>query len=526
MTQDRDFFTPDNVDEQVDQLSQSTTRGHFPYHRQTGEPPQAAESLIEDLQAYYQTERQEDSASLEYVWKRVSGALPRNRELSQLTTRPLPVQAPKVSQERVPMMRNHVSEIFRGGNFSRRLGLLVAVLVAALVVGSLAAIVTLSHHQSTNSVYSVPTMHVPIATSTPVAASDLAPGKTLYTTPANRWGFEGVSWSPDSKHVASATIDPKGVQFWDATTGKNLVTVQLPGGTSEWAYNVAWSPDSDNVAVATNQHILIVNGQTGKIISSHAPNVQTASTGNTKSSSQILFSRQRPAGEGFGYRATTWSPNGRLMASAYSSGTSGEIEVWNPQANATDFTLTVGSSENIGALSWSSDGKYIAATTWFPQGTDQNQPSGRVMAWNVATHQMVFQHSDFLHESNAPVVWQPGSHNLAFGGATLSGGGNQRSTLEIWNAITGKQVKQLFVGNSALAWSPDGKDIAYASASSNGKNLSSVVIIIDATTGKQIYTYKGHNQIVSVIAWSPDGRYIASAEGNSDSNMVAKVWTA
>jgi len=136
---------------------------------------------------------------------------------------------------------------------------------------------------------------------------------------------------------------------------------------------------------------------------------------------------------------------------------------------------------------------------------------------------MVFQHSGFLN-TGAAVVWQPGSHNLAFSSVTSSDG-NRVSTLEIWDGTTGKLVAQHAGGNSnALAWSPDGKEIAYAVF--DDKNVRSDVIIIDATTGKQVYVYKEHHLSVSVIVWSPDGKYIASAEGNSGSNTVAKVWTA
>ena len=128
MTYDHNFFTPDTVDEQVDRLSQHSMRDHLPRNEQAGA------SLIGDLKAYYQVEQQEDIASLERARKRVSVRLPRDREHSQSTTKPLSTPIPRVPQERIPMMRNHVSDVSRGGNFSRRVSLLGAVLVAGYYV--------------------------------------------------------------------------------------------------------------------------------------------------------------------------------------------------------------------------------------------------------------------------------------------------------------------------------------------------------------------------------------------------------
>jgi WD40 repeat protein len=524
MTYDHDFFAPDKVDEQVDELSQHSRRGHLPRNERAGEPSQAGASLVGDLKAYYQVERQEDNASLERAWKRVSARLPRDREHSQsTTTNPLSTPIPRGSQERIRKLRNQVPDVSRGGNFSRRLSLLVAVLVSALLVGGLAAVLNLSRQVSTSRSPGVTAKNTPSATSTPAPVF----GKTLYTTPANQWGFESLSWSPDSKRVASATVGTGGVQFWDAITGDHLVTVQLPGGANEWAYALDWSPNSEDIAVATNEHVLIVNGQTGKVISSYAANVLTASSSTSVSSStssgQMFLSSLFPLSGGFGYRTLAWSPDGHLIASALSFGSYGELQVWNPQTGATNFTRSVSNSDNIGALAWSSDGRYIAATTWNTQGTDPTQPTSMVVVWNVSTHQMVFQHRDFM-SSDAPVAWQPQSHNLAFIGATSSSG-HLVETLEIWDATTGKLVKKYVgTGAGALAWSPDGTYLAYAGYV--GKDAVNVVIIIDAITGKQIYVYKGHHLPVSVITWSPNGKYIASAEGNTQGLMVAKVWTA
>src|SRR6266702_6149736 len=101
------------------------------------------------------------------------------------------------------------------------------------------------------------------------------------------------------------------------------------------------------------------------------------------------------------------------MASALSTGPTGTIQVWNPQTGTNIFTLAVDSTHDIGALAWSTDGQYIAANTWNTQMIDPNQPNSMIVVWKVSTRQMVFQHKDTLSSSDAPVVWQPGSHNLA-----------------------------------------------------------------------------------------------------------------
>src|SRR6266581_4674500 len=184
MSYDHDFFTPDNVDEQVDEPSQHSRRGHLPRNQQAGEPSQTGVYLVRDLKAYYKVEQQEDSASLERAWKGISARLPRDREHSQSTSKPLSTPIARGSQGRTSKMRIAVPEVSRGGNVSRRLSLLVAVLVAALLVGGLVAILNLSRHPSPTGVPGIQAENTPTATHTPAPVF----GKTLYTTPANQWG--------------------------------------------------------------------------------------------------------------------------------------------------------------------------------------------------------------------------------------------------------------------------------------------------------------------------------------------------
>jgi len=531
MMHKRDFFTPEQVDQQVDQFSPESPIIRLPRRRQGEKAPQAEECLVSDLQGYYQDEQDQDLASLERAWQRVSPHLASGQELPRSTDQSSSVKLLRSSHERTRMMSKQVSDRPRKGKFARGLSTLAAVLVAALLVGGLVAVLKLSHQPS-----ALGSRHTPKITPTPTTPP-LAIGTTVYTTPSDPQGYSAFSWSPDSKRIAS--INSKGIQIWDATTGQHRVTAQLPG-QNEWAWNILWSPNSQDIAVGTNQEILLVNGQTGAAIRSFSSGVVSVNTPNFSGTSYL--SSQFPASGGFGYRSISWSPDGHSIAAAISFGASGAIQIWNTQTGTVASTFQVSGSYVVGSVAWSSDGKYLAAHAYHSQPTDMtNQPpmDDHIMVWNVTTRQLVFQHTDGLQGSDAPIFWQPQSDNLAFVGTTHSGS-DYLSTLEIWNVITGQQVKQFVgTGGMSMVWSPDGKDLAYSGAVGTGKNTVNAIIIMDASSGQQIYAYKAPPASVITqggpLAWSPDGKYIVSAQGGgmgfTNGKMtpvpgVALVWVA
>lgn len=551
MTYDRDFFTPENVDEQVDEFSQYSRGVALPPNEQAEVSAQAGAQLVGDLKAYYQIEQQEDVASLARAWKQISARLPGDhRQPQSISPQSLSIPISRISQERTRKMQDSVHDASRKGRFSRQLRLLVAVLVSVLLVGGLAVVLNVNHQKSLTS---TPVQKTP----TPTATATPAPvwGKTLYTTPPNQYGTTGLSWSPNSQRIAAVANFPgSGVQFWDATTGDHLVTTQLPDGMNEVVHGLDWSPNSEDVAIATNKHLLLVNGQTGDIVSSDAPTAPTASSvtsssqlhlssgdaptaptvNSVTSSSQLPLSSRIATGDGSGYRATAWSPDGHLIAVARSYVSYGEVQVWDPQNAATNFILSMGGSYNVGSVAWSFDGKYIAANVWDTHPTDMGNPmSGSMMVvWSLSTHQVVFQHNGTAG-SDIPMAWQPHTHSLAFNDYTASNG-KYFVKLEIWDVMTGRLIKQYSdaPNTNALAWSPDGTYLAYPGSS--GDDGVAPVIIVDVTTDKQVYVYKGLYQSVGLIAWSPNGQYIASSGGNTkdqpidprSQTAVVAVWTA
>src|SRR6266446_3974968 len=75
---------------------------------------------------------------------------------------------------------------------------------------------------------------------------DATDGSHVFTYHGHRDGVQAVVWSPDGKHIASASLDTT-VQVWDATDGSHVFTYH---GHIDHVLNLAWSPDGKSLASA------------------------------------------------------------------------------------------------------------------------------------------------------------------------------------------------------------------------------------------------------------------------------------
>jgi len=104
------------------------------------------------------------------------------------------------------------------------------------------------------------------------------------------------------------------------------------------------------------------------------------------------------------------------------------------------------------------------------------------------------------------VAWSPD-------GKQLASAGDDR-TVQRWNSSTGKRITTYRGYSSlicALTWSPDGSHIAFSSGF--------FVQVWDVARDKLIITYRGYYDYIYGLAWSPDGSRIAFSPGKT-----VQVW--
>jgi len=127
-----DPFTPETIEEQIDQHTFSPS--HLPLS------PNAR--VIQGLQAHYE----EDQRSAARMWERLAQQV---SELESDATPPVPLQKQQIKgTHHMQQLSSPTAEHPRARRaLQSRLGLLVAVIIAVLLVGSLATVLGLSHQK-------------------------------------------------------------------------------------------------------------------------------------------------------------------------------------------------------------------------------------------------------------------------------------------------------------------------------------------------------------------------------------------
>ena len=300
------------------------------------------------------------------------------------------------------------------------------------------------------------------------SASIPAPANMRFSCSGHTSRITAVAWSPDGKHLASASYD-KSARIWDSTNGYREIVYR---GHVDRVQAVAWSPDGKRVASASSDRTV---------------QIWDAITGRS------LFTYH---GHGLPVMALAWSPDGTRIASG---GDDKTVQIWDAD-NGTLIYTHRGHSGRVQTIAWSPDGTRIASG-----GDDKT-----VQVWMLVKPKSSFfskllsaTHSSSTYRGHTAKVyalaWAPGGQRIASVSAD--------KTLQVWDALGSKKYF-IYRSNGAslntITWSPDGRFIA---AGGNDK----MAHIWDALTRQGVYTYHGHTNYVTSLAWSPDGKLLASA---------------
>jgi WD40 repeat protein len=198
-----------------------------------------------------------------------------------------------------------------------------------------------------------------------------------------------------------------------------------------------------------------------------------------------------------GLPVLAFSPNGKLLVS--SGG--GCVKLWNVNNNGYSCLWT--RNQNVGSLSFSPSGEFIACG-----GGDYEE----VLLLNVSdgtTTQRVRPSSSIF---GPKVAYSPDGKTVAFAGSSPVGGGLIVGLIELWKHDEAENALISFEGHkdavNCLSYSPDG---TYLASTSDDETIK----LWNVVQGRCIQTLIGHTDPVRSVSFSPNGKYIASVANDS-----------
>ena len=401
---------------------------------------------------------------------------------------------------------------------------------------------------------------------TSLGQSDSYLGPPIWTYKSDSYRPDLFTWTPDSRHLSFwGGSDEETVHVLDTTTKQLAIhsilhyTPSDPQAIGQRNEEEKLSPDDQYISIIDNNrgqqpllHVQVWSILSGKQIldyfsSTPSPLNQQVILAWSHDSTSIAISdgsntiklwkigMQKPfiLHSDFTQLASdtlTWSQNGQILAANTQNGLG--LELWSVSTGKKTFASSFKST--IVSFGLSSDGKLVALATtqktiqivdvqagkqvqlyhsavedsylspqWTNNNTrlivaneDKSAGTENLRMWDVTTGNLLM---------DTPVSL-PTEGMLSPDGKYIAIPAPNQSTMQVWDTQTGKKivthVNAVAPLDQSTVWSPNGKYITTVRS-------DNAVQIWSATTGENVYTYRGSDQMVWKATWSPDGTYFA-----------------
>ena len=322
-----------------------------------------------------------------------------------------------------------------------------------------------------------------------------------------------VAFSPDGHTLAVASQDDK-VWLWtlDAATATATADGTLTGAT-DWVNAVAFSPDGSSIAAGT--------ADAGVLVWNIATRQRTATLPRPQPVTSVAWdSRDRIASADADGAISLWTLPVPVLPTAdkatvvvYSPGGATlavggqDVQLWNAASRTLVATRSLSSGMVVNGLAFSPDGRVIAAAY-------SDHTVGLLDASTLAPLGAPF-----------PVTATGNAETVAFSpdGTTLATGGDD-GTVRLWSVTNPAHPRQLSLVHDSgtyvftVAFSPDGKTLAVASTD----NLTRLWDVADPARPVQLgKPLGGFTSYAIGLAFTPDGKLLAV--GSADKTI--RLWS-